>query len=67
MSMTSTRTHTVCDHPSDDVVADILQGDGQHGEPKVYVRWCRICGAVGYGYGAWAEGGEVELRRPEER
>jgi hypothetical protein len=44
--LTVTRTHTICGHPGDDVVADILDADF-HGGPggEQAVEWCRVCGA----------------------
>lgn len=46
MSVTSTRTYTVCDHPPETVHADILSGDF-HGGPggEQAVQWCSICGS----------------------
>jgi hypothetical protein len=45
-TLTATRSHTICGHPPDNVVADILSGDfwgGPGGEQAV--EWCRTCGA----------------------
>lgn len=33
-----------CEHPSETVVADILEGDGAHVD--IQVQWCTKCGAV---------------------
>lgn len=43
--ITHTRTFTTCGHNPDKVVADVLQGDGDHGQFPIAVQWCRVCGA----------------------
>jgi hypothetical protein len=44
-----------CVHPSESVVADLLEGDG--GMDAVQVQWCRICGATQTVYTSQPAGG----------
>lgn len=66
MALTSTRTHTICGHPGENVVADILTGDF-HGGPggDQQVQWCRTCGAYRRVFDAYGERRKGEWRKPE--
>lgn len=66
--LTSTRTITICWHPPDNVVADILDGDF-HGGPgsDQAVQWCRGCGAYRRVFDPYGDQREGEWRMPEGR
>ena len=44
-TLTHTRTHTVCGHPSGRVSADKLEADAH----PMFVQWCQVCGAIRVG------------------
>lgn len=65
MGLTSTRTYTTCGHDLDNVVADVLAGDGDHGPFPLAVSWCRTCGAIKIVRDPLGDRREEEWRAPE--